>query len=259
LIDLLQGVWQDALHMVEHGWSVIPLGRDSKSPIWDEWPNKGVATSEGVRKLAAEYSNHNYGMFREGVAVLDIDLKKDHKATLESELEKLYPILGYFEPRFMQKTGGGGYHIPFHVHGRVIHSQQLTDITEVKGWHSQIVGAGSVHPETGRRYEICNGKEPSDITELSEDALDKLALSKVGSEPRKVVSPEAAAQHMVSFQGNRSTIGADDLAAFMEAYLALQNGISNSQLQAAVQEKRLFYREKTISGISFGDVYEELE
>jgi len=48
---------------------------------------------------------------------------------------------------------------------------------------------------------------------------------------------------------------ADDLAAFMEAYLALQNGISNAQLQTAVQEKRLFYRDKTIAGINLGDVY----
>jgi hypothetical protein len=48
---------------------------------------------------------------------------------------------------------------------------------------------------------------------------------------------------------------ADDLAAFMEAYLALQNGISNSQLQTAVQEKKLFYRDKTIAGINLGEVY----
>jgi putative hydrolase of HD superfamily len=50
---------------------------------------------------------------------------------------------------------------------------------------------------------------------------------------------------------------ADDLAAFMEAYLALQNGISNSQLQTAVQEKKLFYREKTIAGINLGNVYND--
>jgi putative hydrolase of HD superfamily len=41
---------------------------------------------------------------------------------------------------------------------------------------------------------------------------------------------------------------ADDLAAFMEAYLALQNGISNSQLQTAVQEKRRFYRKRRLLG-----------
>jgi len=48
---------------------------------------------------------------------------------------------------------------------------------------------------------------------------------------------------------------ADDLAAFMEAYLALQNGISNAQLRAAVREKSLFYRHKTIASIDFGKVY----
>ncbi|MGA8070960.1 MAG: HD domain-containing protein, partial [Halobacteriota archaeon] len=48
---------------------------------------------------------------------------------------------------------------------------------------------------------------------------------------------------------------ADDLAAFMEAYLALQNGISNSQLRTAVREKKLLYRKKTIAGINFDDVY----
>jgi hypothetical protein len=41
----------------------------------------------------------------------------------------------------------------------------------------------------------------------------------------------------------------------MEAYLALQNGISNSQLQTAVREKKLLYRKKTIAGINFDDVY----
>jgi putative hydrolase of HD superfamily len=48
---------------------------------------------------------------------------------------------------------------------------------------------------------------------------------------------------------------ADDLAAFMEAYLALQNGISNAQLRTAVKEKSLYYRHKTIAGMDFGKVY----
>jgi putative hydrolase of HD superfamily len=52
---------------------------------------------------------------------------------------------------------------------------------------------------------------------------------------------------------------ADHLAAFMEAYLALQNGISNPQLHAAVQEKRRFYREKTIAGVNFGKIYNDFE
>jgi hypothetical protein len=191
----LSGVWQDALYMVKSGWSIIPLRERDKRPIWDEWPNKGVTTPTDVCKLAAEYPNHNYGMFRAGVAVLDIDLNKDPDATLDSELVKLHDILGHFEPRFMQKSGGGGYHIPFHTHGREIHSQPLTDVSEIKGWHSQIVGPGSIHPETGRRYEISNGKEPSDITDLSEDALDKLARSNVEYEAQQLVMPKEVDEH----------------------------------------------------------------
>jgi putative hydrolase of HD superfamily len=52
---------------------------------------------------------------------------------------------------------------------------------------------------------------------------------------------------------------ADDLAAFMEAYLALQNGISNPQLQTAVKEKRRFYREKTIAGVNLDEIYNDFE
>jgi hypothetical protein len=52
---------------------------------------------------------------------------------------------------------------------------------------------------------------------------------------------------------------ADDLSAFMEAYLALQNGISNPQLQTAVQDKRRFYRGKTIAGVNLDEVYRDFE
>jgi hypothetical protein len=33
----------------------------------------------------------------------------------------------------------------------------------------------------------------------------------------------------------------DDLAAFMETYLSLKNGITNPRLEAAVQEGRIFF------------------
>jgi putative hydrolase of HD superfamily len=52
---------------------------------------------------------------------------------------------------------------------------------------------------------------------------------------------------------------ADDLAAFVKAYLAVRNGISNPQLQTAIREKRLGYRNKTLAGIDLSKVYEEFE
>jgi putative hydrolase of HD superfamily len=52
---------------------------------------------------------------------------------------------------------------------------------------------------------------------------------------------------------------ADDLAAFMEAHLALENGISSPQLQKAVREKRLVYSKKAVAGISLDKLYESFE
>jgi hypothetical protein len=39
----------------------------------------------------------------------------------------------------------------------------------------------------------------------------------------------------------------------------LENGISNPQLQRAVEEKRLRYRNKKIGSVDLGKVYEEFE
>lgn len=52
---------------------------------------------------------------------------------------------------------------------------------------------------------------------------------------------------------------ADELATLMEAYLALENGISNPQLQKAVQEKKLLNDDKTIAGIDIGKAYEDFK
>lgn len=53
--------------------------------------------------------------------------------------------------------------------------------------------------------------------------------------------------------------GADDLAAYMEAYLALKNGIRNESLTNAMQNLREKYRNKIITGIDFERIYAGFE
>ncbi len=53
--------------------------------------------------------------------------------------------------------------------------------------------------------------------------------------------------------------GADDLAAFMEAYLSLKNGIRNEDLIYAKNKLVQKYRGKSIAGIDFGDIYNGFE
>jgi len=49
----------------------------------------------------------------------------------------------------------------------------------------------------------------------------------------------------------------DELAAFMEAYLSLANGIQSEDLERAKKDVSSKYRSKVISGVNFGKIYRE--
>jgi putative hydrolase of HD superfamily len=51
----------------------------------------------------------------------------------------------------------------------------------------------------------------------------------------------------------------DELAAFLEAYLALRNGIQNSDLENAMSSVRKKYESKIISQVNFGEVYHSFD
>ncbi len=53
--------------------------------------------------------------------------------------------------------------------------------------------------------------------------------------------------------------GADDLAAFIEAYLSLKNGIQNEDLLYAKINLREKYKLKIISNIDFGEIYADFD
>ncbi|MDR2017517.1 MAG: HD domain-containing protein [Syntrophobacterales bacterium] len=50
---------------------------------------------------------------------------------------------------------------------------------------------------------------------------------------------------------------ADDLGAFVEAYTSIENGVQSKRLQEAKEKFVEQYREKTIAGIRFGELYED--
>lgn len=53
--------------------------------------------------------------------------------------------------------------------------------------------------------------------------------------------------------------GADDLAAYIEAYLTLKNGIRNESLTNAMKSLKDKYRNREIMGIDFEEIYSRLE
>jgi len=51
----------------------------------------------------------------------------------------------------------------------------------------------------------------------------------------------------------------DDLAAFIEAYTAIQNGAANNELHKALFSNKEKYRRAYISGINFGEIYADFD
>ena len=52
---------------------------------------------------------------------------------------------------------------------------------------------------------------------------------------------------------------ADDLAAFIEVYLALKNGIRNEALEEAKYSLVEQYKSKFVSGINFSQIYADFD
>ena len=52
---------------------------------------------------------------------------------------------------------------------------------------------------------------------------------------------------------------ADDLAAFIEAYLSVTNGIHNENLIIAMNNLKEKYKAKVVSGINFGKIYDDFD
>ena len=52
---------------------------------------------------------------------------------------------------------------------------------------------------------------------------------------------------------------ADELAAFIEAFLALQNGLASQDLQEAKNRLKERYKQKVVAGIKFGELYADFE
>ena len=157
---------------------VFPL--KGKTAFQKEWYRRARKSKDGIKEYAKDWEGYNYAVYLETVFVLDCDVQGLDE--LKLELVKLEELLGPFKLGFIVITGKQRYHIYCDAKGREIHSQKLTDHTHIKGWHSYVVGPGSVHPETQKPYQIC-GKEdhndPRRLTDLSDETLDRLASKRI--------------------------------------------------------------------------------
>jgi len=121
------------------------IRKGTKKPFEKEWTKKPYHYNE-----ISNFSNENYGVIcgYENLAVIDCD-----KKPLEFAVETLLP------KTFTVETGSGGKHfyyfIPELKQKIILETENDEHIGEVQSYGTQVVGAGSIHPN-GKPYKVIN-------------------------------------------------------------------------------------------------------
>ena len=143
------------LDLVSAGFCLIPLMPNSKAPYDMDWPHTAYDPM-----LTAEDLPGNYGVIlREDIVVVDVDPRNFKEG--EDSLKHLLGVHGIenFGETYHIATGGGGLHIyltkPADLPLKTKHT--LYPGIEIKTLGSQLVGPGSIHPDSRKPYIVAKG------------------------------------------------------------------------------------------------------
>ena len=132
------------------GFALIPLR--GKLPTIRDWGSTPIG-KYGEKELTG-----NYGVIlRAQDVVIDVDPRRFKPG--DDPLARLSAAIGGLSDSYTVRTGGGGLHIylrkPAHV--QIRGSLKEFPGIEFKTKGQQVVGPGSVHPDSGNEYEIESG------------------------------------------------------------------------------------------------------
>ncbi len=173
--------WDTALIVGPALGGVIALRGHTKSAVDTGWPNNPdlvYSTEEAIKA----HSGSNYGIPCNTNLALDIDVFGEK--ALRKEVKQIQKRLPEFKLKFLVVTGQrddkgrGRYQAWIENHGYEIHTQKITDHTTLRGYNNYVVGPGSIHPDTGERYRICDKSgynDPHVLATLSDETLQQLA------------------------------------------------------------------------------------
>jgi predicted P-loop ATPase len=138
-----------AANYIKAGYALTPL--NGKRPILEGWPN----TKPDKKQDPNKYKNCNYGVvLQDDDLVIDIDPRHFEKG--DNALERFVKNLGIRLLSFTVQTGGGGIHVyfkkpkDFNIKRSSVNYKGI----EFKSKGQQVVGAGSIHPDTKQKYKI---------------------------------------------------------------------------------------------------------
>lgn len=176
-------------NLIAAGFTLIPLKGNTKIPALPNWQNTSYNP-----KLMAEDLPDNYGIVLcDNILVIDVDPRvfiEEDKTTLHRFLEDIGFPKGQFPETYIVKTGGKipGLHLYFKKSPDIkvkTHHKKYGNGIEVKSRGAQLVGAGSIHPETGNTYTVFKGS-PDKL--LSAPALLLEIYSKTSKEEQNSYS-----------------------------------------------------------------------
>jgi len=139
-------------NFTEAGFRLIPL--NGKTPLTQEW-QKTKPFEFGEKEL----SDQNYGVAL-GASDLVIDIDPRNFVKGDDPVKRLIKEIGVpLDDTFIVQTGGGGLHIYFTkpADSRIVNQLKEFHGIEFKSVGRQVVGPGSIHPDTLKEYKIVKG------------------------------------------------------------------------------------------------------
>lgn len=137
---------------VAAGYAVTPL--NGKIP-GKGWQNTEFEAAPDLKKFPG-----NFGIVLQNEDLV-IDLDPRNYKPGDKPVKRLCEKLGIDlkKTAVVVQTGGGGWHLYFKKPAEVFVAETLPDFPgiEFKSKGRQVVGAGSLHPETGKPYELVSG------------------------------------------------------------------------------------------------------
>lgn len=135
--------------------------KKSKKPFEKGWQNKRIKYPE-IEIHTKEGGNYGVLCGVEGLLVVDFDNKEFYEDQNQ-----------FFPDTFEVKTPSKGYHKYYYCHdldgGAIIKNPDTGEqVGELRYNKQQAIGAGSIHPDTGTPYKVCND---TDIVEIEAKVL----------------------------------------------------------------------------------------
>lgn len=140
----LAAIQQHAVRFAQLGFRVLPVA--GKRALLSDWPAHATADAEVVRRWfdpkEGEYRGRNYGIMPpEGTVFVDID-PRNHAPALST--------LNLPKNTLWQHTGGGGWHVLVRLPTGITLGKRPG--VDIKRGNAYVVGAGCLHPDTGKPY-----------------------------------------------------------------------------------------------------------